>query len=82
MAAAAVLATSATNLAMNLILLPWANSVFQYLVVGETAAVLLEATVYWRVDRCRRLDQALIASALANSASFLFGLLATPILFS
>lgn|SRR5512145_271306 len=82
MAITALLATSTTNLAMNLVLLPWANSIFQYLVVGETAAVLVEAALYWRVDRAHRLDQALITSAIANSASFLLGLLATPILFS
>lgn len=81
MAVTAFLATSATNLAMNLGLLRWASSTYWYLVIGETSAVIVEAYLYFRLDRSRRIDQALIASATANSASFLLGLLASRVLF-
>jgi hypothetical protein len=81
MAATAAVATSLTNLAMNVLLPDWTTSVFSFLVIGETAALLLEAMVYFRMDRSRRLGQALVASAVANTASFTLGLLAAPFLF-
>lgn len=81
MAATAAGTTSVTNLAMNLLLPSWTTSVFSFLIIGETAALLLEALVYLRVDRERRVGHALVASAMANTASFSLGLLGAPLLF-
>jgi peptidoglycan biosynthesis protein MviN/MurJ (putative lipid II flippase) len=81
MAATCAIATSLTNLSMNVLLPSWATSVLSFLVIGETAALLLEAMVYCLVDRGRCLGQALIASAVANTASFALGLLMAPVLF-
>lgn len=66
------LATSVTNLTMNLVLfrvLSWNN----YLLVGELGALVLEAFVYWQVARPKDLPRALVASASANIASFMLG---------
>jgi hypothetical protein len=50
-------------------------------IIGETAALLLEALAYFRFDRQRRLGHALVVSAIANTASFSLGLLGAPHLF-
>lgn len=74
MAVASAIATSATNLTMNLVLfrvLSWNY----YLLVGELGALVLEALVYWRVARPRDLPRALVASAAANLASYALGAL-------
>jgi len=67
-------ATSATNLPMNLLLPHWLGTGLLFLLVGETAAVVLEAAVYFAVSRPRNLPLAMIASALANGLSFAAGL--------
>lgn len=75
MALACAVATSATNLAMNLLLYPRAGSWNTYILVGEIGATLVEAAVYWVVSREHDVGRALLASALANGASFSAGLL-------
>jgi hypothetical protein len=81
MAITAAITTGITNLAMNGVLPGWAPSAFVYLVLGETAALLVEALVYARVEPSGGAGQALIASAVANSASFGLGLVLTPWIF-
>lgn len=74
MAVVAAVATAATNLAMNVLLfgrVPY----LVYLGVGEVGATLLEAGAYFAASRERDLGRALVASALANAASFAAGLL-------
>jgi len=68
-------ATAVTNVAMNGLLLPVSPSYAFYLLVGETAALVLEATVYLALSRDHELGRAALASALANSLSFGAGLL-------
>jgi hypothetical protein len=75
MALACALATSATNLAMNTLLYPRAGSYDAYILIGEIGATLVEAAVYYAVDRDHDPGRALLASALANAASFGAGLL-------
>lgn len=74
MALACAIATSATNLAMNLLLYPRVGSVDTYLLVGEIGATLAEAAVYYAASREHDVGRALLASALANAASFGAGL--------
>ena len=81
MAITAAVATSLTNLAMNLWWSRCASSVLGFLLVGELAALVIEAVVYCLAARQRGFGQALLASAVANSASFGLGIVATPILF-
>jgi hypothetical protein len=78
MAAACALGTTVTNLAMNLALPRWLGAGAAFLVVGEAGALLLEAALYARVGRPRDLARALVASALANGASFAAGLMLFP----
>lgn len=75
LALACLIATTTTHLAMHFALPYAALSHEAWLVTGETGALLAEALVYALVSRPRRLGIALVASALANSASFLAGLL-------
>ena len=74
MALVAAMATTATNLAMNLLLFGHVPYLV-YLGVGEVGATLLEATAYRFASRERNLGLALVASAIANAASFSAGLL-------
>lgn len=68
-------ATTVTNLAMNGLLLPVSPSYAFYLLVGETAALVLEAAAYVALSRGHEPGRAALASALANSLSFGAGLL-------
>lgn len=72
MALASALATSATNLTMNLVLFRLLSR-DNYLLVGELGALVLEALVYWLVARPKDLPRALVASAVANTASYMLG---------
>jgi hypothetical protein len=74
MALVSVATNICTNLAMNMLLFQAAPSYSTYLLVGEIAAVLLEAAVYYSASREHELGRALAASALANAASFGAGL--------
>jgi len=70
MAVACVIATTATNLAMNTFLARTASSYVQYLLIGESCALLLEAAVYLAVSKPRDIPRAVAASAAANALSF------------
>jgi hypothetical protein len=74
LAVVAALATSATNLPMNLLLPRWLGTGSAFLVTGELAALVLEAATYFFVARPRDLARAATASALANGLSFTAGL--------
>ena len=75
MALACAVATTATNLTMNLVLFPNVRSITSYLLIGEIGAVVIEAAVYFAVSKERDIGRALIASAIANNASFAAGML-------
>ena len=66
--------TSATNLAMNIWLPRWLGSGATFLIVGETAALALEALTYWLISKPHELARAVAASAFANALSFASGL--------
>jgi hypothetical protein len=68
------LATSVTNLSMNLLLLRWLGAGEAFLIVGEVLALVLEAAAYYAARTPRDLARAISASALANLASFGVGL--------
>ncbi len=68
------LSTTVTNLAMNYVLPRWLGAGVLFLLVGEMGALVLEAVIYAAVGRPRDLARALVASALANGASFALGL--------
>jgi hypothetical protein len=73
MGIACALATSATNLFMNLVLLAAMGTYAGYLAMGEATALASEALVYVLVSRPRDVPRALAASGAANLASFLAG---------
>ena len=79
MAVACALATTATNLALNLALTRARLSHDETLLAGETLALVLEALIYARVARRERSEagwsRALAASVAANLASFGAGLI-------
>lgn len=68
MAVVALVTTVVTNLAMNVWLARMFTSQSQFVVVGELAAFVVEAAVYYAVSRDPH--RALCASAFANAASF------------
>ena len=69
------LATSTTHMVMHF-LLPFATpSLDVWLISGEMLALLFEAAVYALFSKPRSVSKALIASSLANTASFSIGLL-------
>jgi len=70
----AALATSATNLPMNLLLPLWLGTGRAFLLTGELAALVIEAGIYFIVARPSDLPRAATASALANALSFAAGL--------
>jgi hypothetical protein len=74
MALACAIATSATNLPMNLLLPRWLGTGRTFLLTGEIAALVLEAAVYFFAARPKDLARAITASALANGLSFAAGL--------
>jgi hypothetical protein len=67
-AAAAVVANVATNLALNLVLAPRGH-----LALGEVLAVVVEAVTYRLASRRGDLARATAVSAAANLASFTLG---------
>lgn len=75
MAIACAAATTCTHLAMHFVVRPLAGSHLVFIVVGEVMATVVEGVVYALVSRPRDLPRAFLASALANSLSFGFGLL-------
>ncbi|MGC4064059.1 MAG: hypothetical protein QM784_05350 [Polyangiaceae bacterium] len=82
MATAAAITTGLTNLGMNTVLSGGTSNGLPFtLVVGESFALFFEAFVYARLEPHRGRGRALIASAVANSASFGLGLLFAPWLF-
>jgi len=74
LALACAAGTTVTNLAMNLLLPRWLGAGAAWLLAGELGALLLEAALYAAVGRPRDPARALVASALANGASFAAGL--------
>ena len=73
MAVVAAVTTGVCNLSMNLLLLPLFTSYSRFILLGELGAVLLEAGVYAVAAKPREPSRALLASALANTASFIAG---------
>jgi hypothetical protein len=73
MGIAALVANTATNLVLNLLLprLPGIGS--HHVVVGEVFALVGEAAIYAAVSRPRSLSRALVASGLGNGLSFAAG---------
>lgn len=74
MAGVCAVATSVTNVAMNVLLPRWLGVGLAFLLVGEIGALVIEALVYALVRRPRDVGRALVASAVANAASFSVGL--------
>ena len=74
LAGACAVATTVTNLVMNAWLSRAFGSYDLQLLGGEIGASLIEAAVYAAVSRAHRVGTALVASGLANAASFLAGL--------
>lgn len=70
LALACVVTTSVTNLFMNFVL---RRELLSGLLVGEALAFALEAFVYYRLSSPRSASRALIASLLANAASYFGG---------
>jgi hypothetical protein len=68
LACAAIVANAATNLALNLVLVPRGH-----LVLGEVLAVVVEAMTYVLASRRRDMPRAIVVSAAANLASFALG---------
>ena len=75
MAGACALATTVTNLVMNAWLSRASGSYDISLLGGEIGASLVEAVVYATVSRRHGVGNALVASGLANAASFAAGLI-------
>jgi hypothetical protein len=75
MAIACAFATTATNLALNLVLMRTTLAYDPALLGGELVALLFEALVYLAVAPGRDVSRALAVSATANFASFAAGLL-------
>ena len=73
MAATCVAANVVTNLWMNMVLIRWVHSYESYLLIGESAALCVEALTYVVASRQRGVTWALLASATANLASFALG---------
>ncbi len=70
------LTTTATHLAMHFLLPRGVGSYAGVLLVGELGALVVEAGVYALVSRPRDVGRALIASAVANTLSYLAGVVA------
>ena len=83
MAATALGINAVTNLALNVVLLRGANpsSHTVVLLVGEVAAMLLEALTYALVSRRQDGARALVASGLGNALSFGAGGMLAPVFF-
>lgn len=75
MGATCAVATSVTNLGMNLVLVPVLGHPGAALLLGEGLALVGEALAYWAVARPRAWGPALTASGLANAASWTAGML-------
>ena len=76
LAGACAVATTVTNLVMNAWLSRASGSYDTYLLSSELGASLIEAIVYVAVSRGHGVGNALVASGLANAASFAAGLIA------
>ena len=74
MALVCLLTTGVTNFFMNTVLHGLVPSYDHFVLIGELGAVVIEAAVYAIASKPRDLARALIASALANGASYWFGL--------
>lgn len=74
MATCCFITTSVTNFTMNTVLFSLASSYTQYILIGELGALCIEAAVYAMCSRPRDLPRALVASAVANAASYAAGL--------
>lgn len=75
MAAACVLATTTTHLAMHFLLPRALPRPGDFVLLGELLALGIEAGVYATVSRPREADRALMAAGLANALSYAAGLL-------
>ncbi len=69
-----VVATCVTHSFMHFVLPRLVHTYDQWILIGEMAALLLEALAYWFFSRPRDLGRALIASAIANTLSYTAGL--------
>jgi hypothetical protein len=74
MALVCAITTGATNLFMNTVLRTLIHDRGLAITVGELGALAIEAAVYALASRPRDLPRALFASALANAASYVAGL--------
>ena len=74
MAVTCVVATCVTHLFMHLVLPKLIHTYDQWILIGEMAALLLEGLAYWLMSRPRDLGRALVASAIANTLSYVAGL--------
>ena len=75
MAACALVATTLTHLGMHLVTPISPEALMTWLIVGETAAVVLEGLAYWAVTNKRGFLWAMGVSIIANAASFSAGFL-------
>jgi hypothetical protein len=73
MAAIALVANTVTNLTLNVGLPRMGVHGMPRILVGEAAALVLEAAAYALLSRPREVGRAIIASALGNGLSFTFG---------
>jgi hypothetical protein len=73
MAIVCAIATTDTHLLMHFALIRLASSYDNWVLLGEVTALVLEACAYVWFSRPRRVGPALIASAAANSASYVVG---------
>jgi hypothetical protein len=70
-----IAATTATHAVMHFALPRICPTFTSWVLAGEAQALVLEALAYWFFGKPRDPGRALIASALANSASYAAGLL-------
>lgn len=73
MALVCALTTTATHLFMHFVIPRAVSSHEEVVVIGEAQALMVEAVLYGLLGRPRDWPRALVASALANSASYCAG---------
>ncbi len=81
MAAIALVANTATNLTLNVGLPRMGVHGMPRILVGESAALVLEALAYAVLSRPREVGRAIIASAVGNGLSFTLGSALANVLF-
>ncbi len=79
MAPVAFVATALTHLTMHRVLPAYIQDLHTMILVGEVGALLFEALAFYIFDSEHRIGLAMMASAAANTASFLLGIAILPI---